>query len=76
MFEIYGHPINCNPKDIDWIKEQLDKNPYKARNLGIMDKYTEIYSQGKCPVFDEGKCRREANRRLREHIGKILELQK
>lgn len=76
MFEIHGHPINCNQKDLDWIKEQLDKNPYKARNLGIMDRYTEIYSQHECEVFEEGKYRREANDRLRVHIQRLLELQK
>ena len=76
MIEIYGHPIKCHEHDYEWVKEQLNRNPYKARNLGIMDNYSKVYSAFNCPIFEQGKCRREANRRLLTHINKLVGLQK
>lgn len=72
--QIYGNSIKCDPDDIGWITETVGKIPHKQLMIGVINKYSSVYSSAEGGTLrQQGAARRQANTRLRVYVKSLLE---
>ena len=42
--QIYGNKVNCDEDDLNWITETVGKIPHKQLMIGVLNKYSTVYS--------------------------------
>lgn len=74
--QIYGTNVKCSEDDVEWITLMIGKLPYKQLMVGVLNKYSEVYSSAENGTLQQqGAARRNANSRLRVYVKSLLEAQ-